>query len=54
MQEYGSMAYKRTEVDVEKQLLVTLTYLGTVQSYKYLFYLEPLLQFNNIFYALYY
>lgn len=39
MQEYGSMAYKRTEVDVEKQLLVTLTYLGTVQSYKYLYYL---------------
>ncbi|XP_015380201.1 PREDICTED: uncharacterized protein LOC107173951 isoform X2 [Diuraphis noxia] len=34
MQEYGSMAYKRTEFDVEKQLLVTLTYLGTVLSYK--------------------
>ncbi|XP_060849131.1 uncharacterized protein LOC132928463 [Rhopalosiphum padi] len=34
MQEYGSMAYKRTEIDVEKQLLVTLTYLGTVLSYK--------------------
>ncbi|XP_025191497.1 uncharacterized protein LOC112591790 isoform X1 [Melanaphis sacchari] len=34
MQEYGSMAYKRTEIDVEKQLLITLTYLGTVLSYK--------------------
>lgn len=34
MQEYGSMAYKRTEIDVEKQLLVALTYLGTVLSYK--------------------
>ncbi|CAI6351419.1 unnamed protein product [Macrosiphum euphorbiae] len=34
MQEYGTMAYKRTEFDVEKQLLVTLTYLGTVLSYK--------------------
>lgn len=36
MQEYGNTSYKRTELDVEKQLLVTLTYLGTVQSYKYL------------------
>lgn len=36
MQEYGNMSYKRTEIDVEKQLLVTLTYLGTVQSYKYI------------------
>jgi len=34
MEEYGSMAYKRTEIDVEKQLFVALTYLGTVQSYK--------------------
>lgn len=41
MQEYANMAYKRTELDVEKQLMVTLTYLGTVQSYKYLkFYLK--------------
>lgn len=45
MQEYGSMAYKRTEVDVEKQLLVTLTYLGTVQSYKYLYYYPKLITF---------
>lgn len=35
MNEFGSTLYKRTELDVEKQLLVTLTYLGTVQSYKY-------------------
>lgn len=34
MQEFGSMAYKRSEMDVEKQLMVTLTYLGTIQSYK--------------------
>lgn len=34
MQEYGNMTYKRSEMDVEKQLLVTLTYLGTVQSYR--------------------
>ncbi|VVC33975.1 Hypothetical protein CINCED_3A024185 [Cinara cedri] len=34
MQEFGSTSYKRTELDVEKQLLVALTYLGTVQSYK--------------------
>lgn len=36
MQEYGSLSYKRSELDVEKQLLVTLTYLGTVLSYKYI------------------
>lgn len=35
MHEFSSTLYKRTELDVEKQLLVTLTYLGTVQSYKY-------------------
>lgn len=38
MQEYASTAYKRTEIDVEKQLLVTLTYLGTVLSYKYVIF----------------
>ncbi|XP_050422987.1 uncharacterized protein LOC126834838 [Adelges cooleyi] len=34
MKEFGGAAYKRTQWDVEKQLMVALTYLGTVQSYK--------------------
>ncbi|XP_050542144.1 uncharacterized protein LOC126905975 isoform X2 [Daktulosphaira vitifoliae] len=34
MKEYASTAYKRTDLDVEKHLLIALTYLGTVQSYK--------------------
>lgn len=34
MQEYGNISYKKSGMDVEKQLMVTLTYLGTIQSYK--------------------
>lgn len=48
MQEFSNTSYKRTEPEVEKQLLVTLTYLGTVQSYKY----ELLLSIINIIYTM--
>lgn len=53
MQEYGSMAYKRTEFDVEKQLMVTLTYLGTVLSYKYIILLLLLLFDKSLIHLLY-
>lgn len=49
MQEYENMACKRTEIDVEKQLLVTLTYLGTVQSYKYIISSSIIIKYDLLF-----